>query len=207
MYVQYGCGFSAPKEWINFDASPTLKWERIPIIGRVYTKNSQRFPPNVRCGDIVAGLPVRDRTCRGVYASHVLEHLALNDFHQALANTRKILRDGGTFRLIVPDLEWAAREYVRRSDAGDRTANDYFLTETCLGRKERRRGLAGLAYEWLRTSGHLWMWDALSVGHALEKHGFRQIRRCCFHDSEDPMFAFVEDKDRFEHAIAMEARA
>ena len=92
-------------------------------------------------------------------------------------------------------------------DAGEVAANDYFLTETGLGKKEAPRGLAGFSYEWLRTSRHLWMWDALSLGHALEKHGFRQIRRCRFHDSEDPMFALVEDENRFEHAIAMEARA
>ena len=150
---------------------------------------------------------MRDQTCRGVYASHVLEHLALSDFHIALTNTKRILRDGGIFRLIVPDLEWAAREYVRKIDAGDRMANEGVLAETGLGKISRRRGLSSFAYEWLRTSEHLWMWDALSLGHALEKHGFRQIRRCFFHDSEDPMFAFVEDVNRFEHAIAMEARA
>jgi hypothetical protein len=30
-YVQYGCGYSAPNSWVNFDASPTLRFERIPI--------------------------------------------------------------------------------------------------------------------------------------------------------------------------------
>jgi hypothetical protein len=45
-YVQYGCGWSAPKEWVNYDASPTLKWERIPILGR-YTKE----PGQRRMGD------------------------------------------------------------------------------------------------------------------------------------------------------------
>src|ERR1700688_376097 len=79
-YVQYGCGWSAPEGWTNFDASLTLKWERIPILGRC-TKNSRRFPPNVRSGDIVKGLPVGDESCHGVYASHVLEHLTLEEFH------------------------------------------------------------------------------------------------------------------------------
>ena len=32
-YVQYGCGLSAPNEWINFDVSPTLRIQKIPIIG------------------------------------------------------------------------------------------------------------------------------------------------------------------------------
>jgi len=206
-YVQYGCGYSAPAEWLNFDASPTLLWERIPLLGALWTKNAQRFPANVRIGDIVKGLPVPEASCRGVYASHVLEHLALDEFHQALANTCRLLSDGGIFRLVVPDLEWAAREYVRRLDESrDPAAGDFLLRETYLGTATRRRGPVGLVYRWLSTASHLWMWDEASLGHALAKHGFRAIRRCQAGDCEDPMFALVEDPARFEHAVAMEAR-
>jgi hypothetical protein len=206
-HVQYGCGYSAPAEWINFDASPTLRWERIPLLGSLYTKNAQRFPPNVRIGDIVKGLLVPDESCRGAYASHVLEHLALDEFHRALKNTWKILQPGGIFRLVVPDLEWAARDYVRRLDeARDPAANDVLLRETYLGSATRARGLRGLVYRWLSTSSHLWMWDEPSLRQALAGHGFRDIRRCAFGDCEDPMFALVEDRERFVHAVAMEAR-
>jgi len=206
LYVQYGCGFTAPSQWMNFDASNTLKWERIPLIGRTYTKNSQRFPRNVRCGDIVAGLPVPDGSCSGVFASHVLEHLALDEFHRAIANTRKILRNGGIFRLVVPDLEWSARQYLNRLEANDATANSFFLEKTHLGHLKRDRGFLGLLYSWLQTSAHLWMWDAPSLIHALEQLGFHQVRRCSFGDCEDPMFGIVESKTRFEDGVAIEAR-
>ena len=206
-HVQYGCGYSAPPEWLNFDASPTLRWERIPLLGSLWTKNAERFPSNVRIGDIVKGLPVPDESCRGVYASHVLEHLALDEFHQALRNTRRILQEGGIFRLVVPDLEWAAREYVRRLDeTSDPKANDFLLRETYLGTATRRRGPAGLVYRWLSTASHLWMWDEPSLRQALTEHGFVAVRRCRAGDCEDPMFALVEDPARFEHAVAMEAR-
>ena len=207
LHVQYGCGYSAPAEWTNFDASPTLRWERIPLLGSLWTKNAERFPANVRVGDIVRGLPVAERSCRGVYASHVLEHLALDEFHRALDNTLKILGEGGIFRLVVPDLEWAAREYVRRLDATrDPTASDFLMRETYLGTPRRARGLVGLVYRWLSTSSHLWMWDEASLAQALTAHGFRAVRRCQFGDCEDPLFARVEDRERFVHAVAMEAR-
>ena len=206
MHVQFGCGFTAPKEWLNFDASMTLRWERTPLIGRLYTKNSRRFPPNVRYGDIVKGLPVDERSCKGVYASHVLEHLALEDFHKALHETKRILAVGGIFRLVVPDLEWLAKEYAKRVEAGDSGANAFFLSESFLGYKKRDRGLAGFAHMFLNTSRHLWMWDALSLANILSEHGFGKIRRCSFGDCEDPMFRFVEEAGRFEHAVAMEAR-
>ena len=35
IYVQYGCGLSAPKEWINFDVSPTLRIQKTPILGSI----------------------------------------------------------------------------------------------------------------------------------------------------------------------------
>jgi hypothetical protein len=132
--------------------------ERIPILGRC-TKNAKRFPENVRPGNIVAGLPVADESCHGVYASHVLEHLSLEDFHKALSNTYRILRKGGISRLVVPDLEWAAREYVARLDRGEPGANAFFLRETDLGHESRHHGLPGLVKQLFRTSLHLWMWD------------------------------------------------
>lgn len=204
-YVQYGCGWSSPEEWTNFDASLTLKWERIPVLGR-YTKNDRHFPPNVRSGDIVRGLPVGNDSCRGVYASHVLEHLTLEDCHIALQNTYRILQHGGIFRLVVPDLETTAREYIARLDRGDPTANAFFLDETTLGVRRRERGFTGLLRKLFNTSTHLWMWDESSIEHALKEHEFRDIRRCRFGDCEDPMFSLVEVRGRFENAVGMEAR-
>src|SRR5688572_1568936 len=116
MYVQYGCGFSAPRNWRNFDASPTLRAEKVPLLGRFVAKNAARFPSNAEYGDIVRGLPVAPGSCRGIFASHVLEHLALDDMRVALTNTYLLLQPGGTFRLIVPDLEEMARRYLASTD-------------------------------------------------------------------------------------------
>ena len=207
MYVQYGCGpFSAPQGWENFDSPLTLRWEKIPIVGKLWTKNSYRYPPNVRIGDIVKGLPIAEATCRGIYASHVLEHLTLAEFKVALDNTRKLMVPGGIFRAIVPDLEWAVREYLKRLELGDEEANSFLMTETYLGYKTRRTGIKGILYEHLNRAKHMWMWDTQSLSSALLNHGFRSAHPCKFGDCEDPMFAAVEDAARFEHAVAIEAR-
>lgn len=206
MYVQYGCGFCAPKEWTNFDASPTLRWERLPLVGKLYTKNSQRFPAGVLYGDIVKGLSVAPASCKGIYASHILEHLTLDDFNSALKNTKALLQDNGIFRMVVPDLEWAARQYILRLDRQDSDANSFFLDQTNLGTRKRSHGMRALIHAALQTSAHRWMWDSMALSRALQDHGFRSIRRCFFGDCEDPMFKKVEDEGRFECAVAMEAR-
>ena len=78
LYVQFGCGLSAPKEWLNFDSSLTLRFEKIPLLGKLYSKNEFRFPSNVLFGDIVKGLPkIMNNSCDGIYCSHILEHLSL----------------------------------------------------------------------------------------------------------------------------------
>ena len=203
LYVQYGCGFSAPSGWVNFDASPTLRFERLPVVGHLYTKNSSRFPANVRYGDIVRGLPLEPASCRGIYSSHILEHLALEDAHHALRNTFRYLKKGGTFRIVVPDLQQLAREYL----AGDSpTAAQDFMESASLGRRQRPRGLAGFVRDWLGNSAHLWMWDEKAMAQALQQQGFTEIRRCSFGDAADPKFREVEEESRFAGCLAMECR-
>ena len=141
IYVQYGCGFSAADGWKNFDSSPTLRLERFPIVGRslsaFFSGNSRRFPAAACYGDICKGLPVADGLVRGCYASHVLEHLSLDDLRLALTNTFRMLAPGGTFRLIVPDLHERARRYVAEADRKSSDAAPTFLRAALLGHERR----------------------------------------------------------------------
>ena len=144
VYVQYGCGMDSHSQWRNFDASPTLRFERIPFVGHIYTKNQSRFPATVEYGDIVKGLPVASGSCAGVYCSHILEHLSLCDFRTALRNTKLILQPDRLFRLVLPDLEFEINKYKENSSA---TASIEFMKATSLGREKRIRGLKGLLFQ------------------------------------------------------------
>src|SRR5262249_11324676 len=128
LYVQYGCGACAPPKWINFDASPRLRLERIPVLRTLIRATSKElFAPHARAGDIVAGLPLPDRCAAAVYCSHVLEHLPRAELETALRNTYRLLTPGGRFRLIVPDLHWRAKEYVEAASRDDVGAADRFM--------------------------------------------------------------------------------
>ena len=207
MYVHYGCSYAcAPNEWSNFDASFTLRFERIPIVGKLYTKNARRFPQNVKFGDIVRGLPIRDSSADAAYASHVLEHLTLEEFHRAVDNTRHMLKPRAVFRVVVPDLECLAEQYLNALRANDPAANDVFLRKSYLGREHRATTALGGIFDSLKTSQHFWMWDRQSLPNALREHGFTDVRLCVPGDNPDPMFALVEDHRRFAGAVAVEAR-
>ena len=207
IYVQYGCGLSAPKEWMNFDVSPTLRIQKAPVIGTILKgKLNAVFPANVLYGNIIEGLSIDENSCDGLYCSHVLEHLSLEDFKQALVNSFKILKKGGIFRCVVPDLEFAARSYLRGLDSGDNQASLDFMDVTMLGIKKRPRKLKGFLSSFFGNSHHLWMWDSKSLSQELSDVGFTQIRVCKFNDCEDEMFNCVEHSSRFEQAVAIECR-
>jgi len=202
-YVQYGCGWSAPNGWQNFDASPTLRFERLPFIGRLHTKNKSRFPNNIEWGDIIKGLPLPQNSCKGVYCSHILEHLSLNDFRIALRNTIKILEPGGIFRLVLPDLELSVRNYIENPS---NDASLEFMNETSLGHETRARGFKGLLKVWLGNNLHLWMWDYKSIKLELEHAGFIEVRRATIGDSYDSYFGTVEELGRWENCLGVECR-
>lgn len=201
-YVQYGCGCSCPSGWINFDSSPTLRLQRLPIIGGLFRRGDTVFPQDVRYGDIVKGLPVADASVQGIYASHVLEHLSYDDFWTALHHTFRMLKPGGIFRLVVPDLQARAERYLRDTGLNRPEANSWFMQATRLGRERRSRGLGPLLRETLGGSTHLWMWDENSVAAALRKTGFTGIRRCRFGDCADAAFRQVEEAERFHDSHA-----
>lgn len=206
-YVQYGCGLSAPEEWLNFDVSPTLRIQKIPVLGKLLKgKLNTIFPDNVKHGDIIKGLPIKDNSCDGLYCSHTLEHLSLNDFRLALRNSYRILKKGGTFRCVVPDLEWAAKTYIESLANGDESASIRFINETMLGIKERPKGIQGLLSTFFGNSYHLWMWDFFSLSKELEDVGFQDIRKCIYNDSPDKLFNLVEDEGRFKNAVAIECK-
>ena len=200
IYLNIGCGYAAPAGWTNVDSSPTARIEKLPLIGRILGKlsgNATQFPESVRYGNIIAGGFLPDSSVTAVYASHVLEHLALADMRSALTNLYGMLRPGGTIRVIVPDLGARAADYITRANAGDADAAETFMRSCYLGRETRPRGLIGHVRSIFGGSDHLWMWDDASMRRELERVGFAEIRRASFGDSPDKMFTSVEDPTRF----------
>jgi SAM-dependent methyltransferase len=130
--------------------------QKIPMVGWLIARGNIAFPSNVEYGDVTKGLPLPNGICQGVYCSHVLEHLALNGFRRALLETFRVLRVGGVFRLVVPDLEFLTKEYMANELPN---AAIEFMKSTLLGKEERDKSISVLLRDWLGNSRHLWMWD------------------------------------------------
>jgi SAM-dependent methyltransferase len=204
VYVQFGCGMCAPKGWLNYDGSPTVWLQRLSLVGPMFSLLPTKFPQNVIYGDIVRGLPLKSNSCNAVYASHVLEHLSREDFDRALKETFRILKPGGTFRLVVPDLECLAKRYIDGLTSGRVSAAEEFLDATAFGIRVRSSGPTKVLSLLFGSSAHLWMWDYPALEDALTKFGYIAIRRASFGDSVDKAFAAVEDEARFQDGVCVE---
>ena len=196
--VQFGCGTCTPKGWRNFDASPTLRLQRIPIIGPILTTGTARFPSGVEFGNVVQGLPLTSGMAKAVYCSHVLEHLSFDELPKALRETHRILVSGGIFRGVLPDLEFHAKAYV--ADASERAA-ERFMEETLLGIKSRGSGITRLLETGFGNSQHLWMWDYKGLVRELEHAGFKHIRKAVLGDSQEKAFCSVEEVGRWQNCL------
>lgn len=91
--LNIGCGLTFHPAWINIDVVPSA--------------------PEVQYCDISKKLPYPDNYFDACYSSHVLEHLTKENARQLLVECRRILKPQGVIRVIVPDLEAIAREYLR----------------------------------------------------------------------------------------------
>jgi SAM-dependent methyltransferase len=202
--INFGCGLSVAHGWENYDASPTLRLQRIPVFGHLARSLIQpNFPPQVMFGDIVRGLPVPAGAVDRVYCSHVLEHLALDDFRKSLAEVFRILRPGGIFRGVLPDLEQEAKTYL--ADPAHDACNQFMLS-TYLGVPSRSRGMGGLVRSFFGNSHHLWMWDYKGISAEIANAGFLNVRRAKFGDSEFDEFKAVEDPDRWKNCLGFECK-
>ncbi len=171
--------------------------------GFISRKRRVRFPRNVLYGDIVTGFHKYNSLCDAVYCSHVLEHLTYDEFVTAIQNTYALLREGGVFRLVMPDLQAICKSYIESQNYDDRAI--LFMRECGLGAENTRRGLVKRIEAALGNSRHNWLWDYDSTRTILRQVGFQSIRPCCYNDSDIEAFKVVEDVDRFRNAIAIEA--
>jgi SAM-dependent methyltransferase len=113
--LNVGCGRTYHAAWTNIDIEPS-------------TANVRRF-------DVNAGMPFADAVFEACYCSHMLEHLGRAEAARLVSEMFRVLRPGGTIRIVVPDLQAIAQEYLRllkdlQNQDGTREADyDWILLE------------------------------------------------------------------------------
>jgi predicted SAM-dependent methyltransferase len=129
--------------------------------------------------------------------------MTLEEFRVAIRNVFNYLRPGGTFRLVLPDLEQLIASYVSDPSC---TAASKFMRESYLGEATMTRGLKAMPTALFGRSRHLWMWDFTGMEEQLAEAGFTEIRRAQIGDSPDSRFGDVESEGRWTDCLGVDCR-
>jgi predicted SAM-dependent methyltransferase len=92
-YLNVGCGAKFHESWTNVDMHSSS--------------------PYVQSCNLLKGFPYADNRFDVVYHSQVLEHFSKDDAIGFLTECMRVLKPGGVLRVVVPDLESIAKEYLR----------------------------------------------------------------------------------------------
>lgn len=197
--VNLGCGLAVASGWINVDGSLNALIANFPVplhplayrltgASRYYTKEEYcRLLENnfFVHHDLAFSIPLDSNTADFVYSSHFLEHLFRNDAENLLRECYRVLKPGGTVRIVVPDLEYALSLYT----AGEKEAmlSQYFFVEDDDSYYAR----------------HKYMYDFALLKSALEKSGFHHIERCDYQSGRTPDLMALDN--RAEESLFVEA--
>ena len=237
--LNLGCGYRTSTAAINIDWALPLRLKSSPLGRRVaplMVRGARRELYDAMRGDLLAhdlrkGVPFPADSADAVYHSHVLEHIDRPAVPGFLAEVRRVLRPGGIHRIVVPDLELAARGYLASLEAaigGASPCPHHDQTVHALLEQSVRREPAGSAQQRpslrrvenlvlgdarKRGETHQWMWDRVNLAAVLDEAGFTDIEVVDFQTSSIPGWSSTgldQDPDGSEYrpgSLYIEARA
>jgi len=90
--LNLGCGDNYHKDWINIDFNARKNY--------------------VKGYNLLKGIPFKDNEFDTIYTSHLLEHFSKSDAVNLLKECFRVLKSNGIIRIVVPDLECIAENYL-----------------------------------------------------------------------------------------------
>jgi len=191
--INIGCGLSGISGWHNLDNSPTILLSRVPVVRNIL--RTPAWPKDVQRYDVRKGLPFLDNSVKFIYLSHSFHQFTRDE---SLALARKcwqVLQPGGVMRVVVPDLERVAREYLADPDP---LASEKVLKRVSLHHSWR---------DFLHPGSSVTqMFDGRSLVQMLRSAGFEQVEISAYRVSAIPEIDQIELEVRRSESLYVEAR-
>ncbi|MFX0039685.1 MAG: methyltransferase domain-containing protein [Promethearchaeota archaeon] len=142
--------------------------------------------------DLRNSLPFKDNTVDYIYSSQFFEHIDYYDRTaiNCLYDYLRILKKGGTLRMVVPDLEKFFNAYVDKD-------KDFFLMFSRIFKNIKNRipkfgkytsiDYINLIYYQSGFGFHKYNYDFEKIHNILQNVGFRNIKKVDFNPEIDPM--------------------
>jgi predicted SAM-dependent methyltransferase len=183
LLVNVGCGPHGLANWVNIDCFPAA---------------------GVTCvRDCRIALPLPTGSARGIFTEHFLEHLDYDEeAPRFLAECRRVLKPGGTLRVIVPDGGKYLRAYNDEGWASLRSFSP--LIDWDAASEDRpmstlreilpfRTKMEVVNFHFRQAGQHRFSYDTETLAGLLAECGFESVRHGTYRDSALPELAIDRD--------------
>lgn len=192
--LHLGCLERAVPGWENTDITPHIFVAKVPGAARVLRAlnlmTADRFEEHrrgafdgVQYVDASKRFPYPDATFDHVFSCHMLEHLYREDAENCVREVYRVLKRGGIFRVIVPDLDMLVRRY-------DETHPELLLQKIYENTQKRDK------------NRHHWMYTPPSLARLLSSGGFTSVERRGFKQGRCPDLEVLDSRP--DESIFME---
>jgi predicted SAM-dependent methyltransferase len=217
--LHLGCGSNTPEGWLNLDGSWNAWLAKYPYI-RKLLKFMHIVPQslldiswnqNIFIHDVRKPLPFSNDYFIAIYASHLLEHLYLEESKNLLRECYRILMPNAVLRMVVPDLKAIIMEYMAElansNKSPDMTSHADKLNRMLLFRYPQPPS-GNIIYKMYNalTDFHLhkWMYDSDSLITYFKWAGFINVKEMQLHQSRIDGINEVEDPGRMFNGVCIE---
>jgi len=210
--LNLGAGGQSDPGWIAYDRSRGPLIARSHALSKLAAMTARRggsstaswaWPPDTRVHDVTRGIPHASGSVDAIYSSHMLEHLTRQQARFLVRECYRVLKAGGSLRLVVPDLEVLVHAYIADDRtilaADEPTAADAFVEGLGLREARSENPLIRVAQRVLRSDvgGHRWMYDGTSLAHLVREAGFVDVARVDFGQGRDAAAASLDHRSPF----------
>lgn len=198
--LNLGSGLNSALGWINYD------WGLLPLIGKfrltsilvnlhLLDKSYNWKWPKISLVNIKDELPDENNSVDYIYCSHVLEHFEKEEAIKILRECKRVLKDKGIIRIVLPNLSKIIESY----DSADIFNREYFGFD-----KDLYVGISGKIKR-LFIRSHQWMYDKKTAIEILKIAGFTKINICSFNKGKTPDIEKLDLKQHHKISLYLEA--
>jgi predicted SAM-dependent methyltransferase len=214
--LNLGCGLQCPEGWINVDSSFGVKIAKRPVLKKlinslVPTKwgilPNISWPSNAIWMDITRPFKFKTNSIDYVYSSHTIEHLGYEEATFVFKECFRVMKQGGVFRVIVPDLDRLVNVYLKMKTEDPAKAAKMFHEYSLYFEIPYPKTFAdSFKFYFKSKNNHRFLYNEAALKEQLECAGFSNIKRMEYGISEIPGIEKIDIKERFDGAICLEGK-